>query len=118
MELELEGGSFEAVGNVEVTLPNYMTMLPQEELDEARRAARRDQMIVGAGRKPGTDEIVLMTATSKLMVLKTSGYGIPTGRVIPIDFGHGLAVKQDDYFKMTSDWVITNAEPIDVALLA
>jgi hypothetical protein len=118
MELELEGGSVEASGNIEVTLPNYMTMLPQEELDEARRAVQRDQMIVAVGRKPGTDEVVILTATSKLMVLKVAEHGVPEGRVIPIDWGHGLAVEREGYYEMAADWAIANAEPIDIALLA
>lgn len=118
MELELEGGSFEAVGNVEVTLPDYMVMLPQEELDEAKRAVQRDQMIIAAGRKPDTGEIVFMTATSRLMVLDAGKHEIPDGKVIPIDWGHGLAVEHEGYYAMASDWVIDNAELIDIALLA
>lgn len=118
MEFELEGGSFEAQGNVEVTLPDYMVMLPQAELDEARRAVQRDQMIIAAGRKPDSDEIVVMTATAKLMVLNAGEHGIPTGKVLPIDFGHTVAIEHEGYYEMASDWVIANAAPLDVALLA
>jgi len=117
MEIELEGGSFAVSGNVEVTLPNYMVMLSQEELAEARRASQRDQMIIAAGRKPNSDEIVLMTATNRLMILKVEEHGIPKGRVIPIDFGHTVAVEHEGYYEMASDWVIENAEPIDVTFL-
>lgn len=118
MELELEGGSTEVSGNVEVTLPDYMVMLPQEELTEVRRAAQRDQMIIAAGRKPDTGEIVLMTGEAKLMVLKAGAFGIPDGPVLPIDFGHTLAVEKEGYYEMASDWVIENAEPIDISVLA
>ncbi len=118
MELELEGGSFELSGDIEVTLPGYMTILPHEELEEARRAVQRDQMVIAAGRKPGTDEIVLMTATSRLMVLKIAEHDIPDGQVIPIDFGHTVVVEREGYYEMAADWVIANAEPLDIALLA
>lgn len=118
MELELDGGGMEASGNVEVTLPDYMTMLPQEELAEARRAAQNDQMIIAAGKKPDSDEIVLMTGDARLMVLKKPGrFGIPEGRVLPIDFGMTLAVEKEGYYEMASDWVIDNSELIDITLL-
>lgn len=122
MEFELEGGSFEAVGNVEVTLPDYMVMLPKEELEEARRAAQADQMVVAVGRKPGTSDIVLFTADNRLMILDAAAHKIPDGKVLPIDWGHGVAVDNPEfvkgYYEMASDWVIENAQPIDVALLA
>lgn len=115
MELELEGGpAVEVSGNVEVTLPDYMTMLPQEELNEARRAVQRDKVIIAAGRRPeDTDEVVILTATNRLMVLRVAQYGVPDGKVIPINWGHSLAV--EGYYEMAADWAIANAEPIDVA---
>lgn len=119
MELELEGDtSVEVSGGVEMTLPDYMTMLPQEELNEARRAVQRDQMIVAAGRRPGTDEVVILTATNRLLVLHVAQHGVPDGKVIPIDWGHGLAVEREGYYEMAADWAIANAEPVDVTFLA
>lgn len=117
MEFELEGDTWTEVSdNVEITLPEYMTMLPQEELNEARRAVQRDQMIVAAGRRPGTDEVVILTATNRLMTL----HGVPDGKVIPIDWGHRIAVEREGegYYEMTADWAIANAEPVNVTFLA
>lgn len=122
MELELEGGSFEVQGNVEVLLPNYMAMLPPDELDEARRAAHRSELVIAAGRKPDTSEIIVMTGDNRLLVLDGDAHGVPKGRVFPIDCGQTVAVDSDEfvkgYFEMATDWVLDVATPIDVALLA
>lgn len=121
MEFELEGGRFEVQGNIEVELPDYMVMLPKEELDEARRAAQAPQMIVAAGRKPDSTEIMLFTADSRLLVLDAAQHQIPNGKVIPIDWGHTVAVDNDEfvkgYYEIAADWAIENATPLDVALL-
>lgn len=121
MEFELEGGSIEVTGDIEVTLPNYMMMLPKEELEEARRASQRDQMIIAVGRRPGTSDIVLFTADNRLLCLNAMNHNVPTGKVLPIDWGHGIAIDVEGssrgYYEMTSDWVIENADPIDIALL-
>lgn len=122
MEFELEGGSFEATGNIEVTLPDYMVLLPAEELTEARRAIQADQMVIAAGRRPDSDEIVLMTADNRLLVLDGAAHELPKGRAFPTDFGHTIAIDNDEfvrgYFEVAADWAIDNATPIDVALLA
>jgi hypothetical protein len=117
MELELEGGTVEVSGNVEIELPDYMVMLVQEELDEARRAQARDEMIIAAGRKPDCQEIVVMTATGRLLVLDGAKHGLPEGHVIPTDHGHAVAIEHEGYCEVTSDWVIANADAIDISVL-
>ncbi len=105
-------------GNIEVTLPSYMTTLSQEELNEARRAAQRDQMIVASGRKTNDGDIVLMTATGHLMLLRVEGHELPHGKALPIDCGFAVAIEDEGYYACASDWVIANAEPMPVELLA
>lgn len=119
MELELEGGSFEASGNIEVTLPDFMVMLTNEELAEARRAVQRDQMLIAAGCRPDSDEIVVMTATCRLFTLSGDKHTLPRGKVFPIDCGHTLAIDcgEDGLFEVAADWLIENATPLDLALL-
>ena len=117
MELELEGGGFEVEGNVEIELPDYMVMLPQAELDEARRAVQRNQMIIAAGRKPDTNEIVLMTAVGRLLSLEPEQHGIPAGPVFPIDFGHTVAVEvKGGYFEIASDWLVENSTEVNMTV--
>lgn len=122
MELELEGGDLEVSGDIEVSLPDFMVMLPAEELAEARRAVQRDQMVIAAGRRPDSDEIVMMTGDNRLLTLAGDQHQLPRGKVVPIDFGHGLAIESDEYvrgfFEAAADWAIENATPLDVTLLA
>lgn len=100
-----------------MTLPGYMTMLPQEELDEARRSAERDQMIVAAGRKPDTNEIMMMTAIGRLMSLEPEQHGIPAGSVFPIDFGHTVVVEvKGGYFEIASDWLVENSTEVNMTV--
>lgn len=118
MELELDGSSYtEASGEIEVTLPHYMTILTQDELSVIADVARPHVTIIAAGQRPGTDEIVLLTAASQFMVLNIIDNDIPRGNVFPIDFGRSLAVEHDEHHVLDSEWVIKRAKPIDVALI-
>jgi len=114
MELELEGVEGATMeGDVEMELPDYVVMLPREELEEAKRAAQRNQMVLAAGRHPETGDIVLLTGGGVLMELPKGHDGIPDGPVLPIDFGHGVAIDTGkNYYEMAADWVIHNARTI------
>lgn len=121
MELELEGDSdIEMSGNIEITLPNYMTMLSQEELNTAHLSQGSD-VIIAAGRKPLTSEIVMFTADKRVFVLDAASYDIPKGRVFPIDFGRMIAIDDEDnrgFYEMHSHWAIELSEAINVSLLS
>lgn len=110
MELELdELAEVKIGGDAEIELPSYMVMLPVEELIEAKRAAQRDEMIIAAGRHPEGD-IVVLTADGRLMELKKGHEGIPEGAVLPMDFGHTVAIETHrGYHEMAAGWVIDNA---------
>lgn len=118
MELELDGGDVIVEGNIQITLPDYMTMLPQQELSELKHAQQRNQMIVAAGRKPNTTDIVLVTADNRILVLDAAKHQIPEGVIVPIDWGHSLLVEADGPdFEIASDWAIENAVTTGVELL-
>jgi hypothetical protein len=114
MEFELGSGTEATVeGNVDIELPDYVTMLPREELLEAKRASQRNEMIIAAGRHPESGDIVALTGDGKLLQMRRGFDGIPDGPVIPIDFGHGVAIETGTgYFEMASDWFVHNSQTI------
>jgi hypothetical protein len=114
MEFDLEGAEGITVeGDVEMELPDYVVMLPREELEEAKRAAQRNQMVLAVGRHPASGDIVLLTGGGTLMELSKGHDGIPDGPVMPIDFGHTVAIDTGKgYYEMAADWVIHNARTI------
>jgi len=119
MELELDGaGEIEALGNIEITLPDYMTMLSQVELDDARQAVHKEHLIVAAGRKPGGTEIVLFTADNRVYVFDTARYEVPEGKAFPIDRGQALCIQDASGFEVSSDWVLELSDAVDITLLS
>ena len=117
MELELEGNdSITIIGDAEITLPDYMTMLPQEELNECRENKDQVHLIIAAGRHPNGD-IVAVTANMKFMCMKHGEFGIPDGQVEPIDCGQTLRIDERNY-EMATDWFIDNAPVVDISFLA
>lgn len=119
MELELDGASeLEVSGNIEITLPSYMTMLPQVELDEVMATKLHQQeLIIAAGRK-ASGEIVLFTASKQVFVLGVGKHNFPDGQVYPIDAGYGIAIFTNGGFhEVPSIWALRAAEAINIALL-
>lgn len=118
MEFELNGGSLKVGGNIEVVLPDYMTILPREELVEVARASQRDQMIVAAGRHPETGDVVFMTATGKLMTLDSEKFESPNGKAVPIDCGRMIGIETEKgYYEIAVDWAIDNSTYIAQSML-
>jgi hypothetical protein len=119
MELELDGTSeIEMSGDIEITLPDYMIMLPQSELDDARRARQKEHLIVAAGRKPGSNDIVLFTADNRVYVFDTAKYEVPSGEAFPIDCGQSLRIHDANGFEVSSDWVLELSDAVDITLLS
>lgn len=118
MEFELEGDEIvEAMGDIEVTLPPYVLMLSQEELAEAKRSAYKHKLIIAAGRQKPDDDIIVMTATGRLLLLRAATHGLPPGESYPIDFGMAVGIGRVGSYEMAADWVIANAEPLGIELL-
>lgn len=92
MELTLKGHpSVYSGGTITVELPQYMVMLPQDELDEATSCPQRIMLAIAAGRHP-SGKIVFMTGDGYLREVNTSEHGIPDGPVSIVDDGNTLNI--------------------------
>jgi hypothetical protein len=119
MELELDkSASITMVGDVEITLPDYMTMLVQDELDECKKASNAHDLIIAAGRHP-SGEIVVLSAKMQFYVMERGVFGTPDGSVVPDDCGQSIVINPgaNPDFVMTAGWFIDNAERIDITYL-
>ena len=98
MELVLEGHpAFHVEGTVTVELPAYMKLLPQEELNEVRKADNRDKLAVAAGRHPETGDLVFLTGAGELYEVHFNEF-IPDRRIVtesmfPIDHGNTIRIE-------------------------
>lgn len=107
MELTISGQpEFGIEGPVNIKLPEFMTLLPAEELKESITDGNRN-LILAAGRHPSGD-IVVLTGNGELRELKKGEYGIPEGAVTPTDHGQTLLVGGDG-FEIASEWFVENA---------
>ena len=104
MELKLLGLTEMAVdGNVEVTLPSFMTMLPQASLDQLCNRQQRDRVIIAAGRKSDSTKVVMLTANGVFLSLDIV---LPKGDVFPVDHGQKLMVGPKTF---SARWAIENS---------
>lgn len=115
MELTIEGHpSFHVEGTVTVELPSWMTVLREDELEEARTAENRDGLILAAGRHPSGD-IVFLTGLGELKELKWEESALPRlGKVFPIDFGQTLRIEVNNHrsIEVSNLWALDNAHLI------
>lgn len=114
VKLGLDGNVLlEASGETEVVLPNYMTILSQDELKHVCAERYRERLIIAAGRVPDSDDIIMMTAMNTLMLLNVEKLSVPCGNVIPIDCGRLISFIGTDH-KIAAGWMIDNATQIDI----
>lgn len=117
MELTLAGHpSFHTEGSVTIELPDYMTLLPDVELEEVKTAINREGLIVAAGRHPDGD-IVFLTGAGELKELAWSEMSnhdqVPRfGRVLPIDYGQTLRFEASHHraLEVSNHWVLDRAQ--------
>jgi hypothetical protein len=97
MELTLEGHqSFHVEGSIAIELPDYMTLLPPDELKWAQTSDNRDELIVAAGRHPEGD-VVFLTAAGELKEISWKENGLPHfGKIVPINRGQALCIEIDE----------------------
>jgi len=124
MEFEVSGGgTLEVSGDIEVTIPDYMAMLVQSELDEVScfGVLERSQVIIAAGRKPKTNDIVILTGDNMFMTLDCHQlpYGVRYANdIVPTDSGRTLIAfdaivdKSNRQMAIDSRWVIEQAKKI------
>lgn len=110
VEFELEGGEMTVSGNVSITLPPYITLLPQVELDWARHAPFADRLIIAAGRQPSTGDIVALSGAGKLYNLACKRHRVPDGPVCPTDYGKHVAIGTG--FLIVASWLIVWADRV------
>lgn len=114
-ELTIEGHpSFHVEGTVTIELPDWMHLLPESELKEARTAENRDGLILAAGRHKSGD-IVFLTGLGELKELKWDESALPRlGRVFPIDFGQTLRIEVNNHrtIEVSNLWALDNAHSL------
>lgn len=107
MELTLEGHpSFGVEGNVTVELPGYMHVLSEPELNVARVADDRADLVFAAGRHPHTQEIVFLTGRGELREIDTEQFSIPDGPARPAPGGRGIVLdpRGHDSIDVSVEW--------------
>lgn len=110
MELTIEGHpSFHVEGSVTIELPDYMKLLPDDELEEARTAANRDCLILAAGYHPNGRDLVFLTGAGELLEINARTHSLPHGDAYPYEFGHTVRI---DSYEIANDWLIENATSI------
>ena len=119
MEFEFAGGEFSVSENVEVVLPDHMTMLTQAELDRVN-ANNDSDAIIAIGRVHDGDNVTFMTAGGIIYELDVSRHvDFPTGPTFPIDDGKtvfvGACKTAKRFFKIPSKWLVENAEVVGSA---
>jgi len=116
MRLTLEGHhSFHTEGSVTVELPEYMSVLPESELEEARTATNREGLILAAGRDPKSHDIVFLTGAGELMEIKWDEANLPSlGRVTPIDYGQTIRIEVNRHraIELSNLWALDNAKQL------
>lgn len=118
MELEFEGGELQAVGPTEVSLPAYMSTLPDDQVEVAQASSCSSALVIAAGRNPVTAEIVLLTGDGKLLAYAPDKQPTVSGVVKPAMCG--LRVYVDDAlqaFSIDAGELIRGAAPMGVELL-
>lgn len=114
MELTLEGHpSMHAEGPVTIELPSYFTVLRPAELEEARTADNRAELVMASGRHPNGD-ILFLTGDGTLWELSVESqreHGLPAAnvRVVPIDHGQTLHYVMTGSYEIASDWAIDHS---------
>lgn len=115
--LKLGNGNVDVTGDVVITLPCYITMLLQDQLNECTLSQRPDTLIIAAGRETTTGDIVFVTGSGTIMVLDVAEHDVPDGRALPMEWGHGIVIECNN-LEMTAEWCIANSDVIDAAALA
>ena len=95
MELTLEGHTmFHAEGTITIDLPAYMKLLETGELAEACKAENRAELIVAAGRHPGSGDLVFLTGVGELLEVDLNQFDCPaTYDMFPIDHGNTIRIE-------------------------
>lgn len=110
VEFDLEGGEATVGGNVSITLPSYITLLPQAELDEARSSTFTDRLAIAAGRRSMTGDLLVLTGTGQMYRLDRTRYEIPSGPACPVDYGRYVAIGVG--YRVVVDWLLRYAERV------
>lgn len=90
MEFELEGSEACVEGDVEMILPDHMTMLCSDELERVKTSTDITQRVIAAGRHPKTNEVIMVVATGR--VFSTNRFNLDVGKVFPINDGNTVVI--------------------------
>lgn len=103
MEFELDGNvDVKPSGKLEIVLPDYIVMLPQQELDIVQRL--NEERIIAAGRGDDTS-IVVVTSSGDILIYDSTN----SGYVEPIR--EGLYVRVGDHLDSLT-WIFEHAQPL------
>jgi hypothetical protein len=114
MELTLDPhASIHAEGPVTIELPEYMRLLAPRELEEARKADNRADLIFASGRHPSGD-IVFITGDGYIREIDWEtqmAEGLPKANVwvVPIDHGQTLEYVMTGSYEISAGWAIDHS---------
>ena len=106
-------------GDLEISIPDHMVMLPQEELDEVMSLHPKDRSnkIIAAGKRKGTVQVEFVTGDGAIYSLDQGDLGIlADGEAFPDDFGQTLSIEvgedeeNDNVFEFAAEFAIENSE--------
>jgi hypothetical protein len=88
----IEQGKFQILGDCEIEIPDYMTSLQNEELEEIK-VLKLTSAIIACGMHPKTKVLTLLTSTGKLYEIDTFDFlktDDPGDNAFPIEMGQQI----------------------------
>lgn len=121
MELDLEGGEIIINGDTRISLPNYMSLLSFEDLQEASKN-NEIQVVIAAGQDPNSGDVVMVTNQCKFFSIDCNTIGIlDEGDVVivtPTQHGKFVTIETENMiYDIDSDNLIEHSTDISVKLL-
>jgi hypothetical protein len=77
------------------TIPNYVTRLSEDEIQNAKRSERRSALIVAAGTDPKDQKVSIVTADGRVLIFDAPAFHIPNGTSMPTHGGAKLFFPND-----------------------
>lgn len=119
MELNLDQNcEIESKGETEFSLPAYMRPLPDEDIIQARESQHSENLIIAIGMDPSDNDVVILTATGKILIFSYKEHQIPIGPIIVVSGGEKVYLPNIgdrwqpdcDGFFIKSEWLIKNSK--------
>ena len=109
------------LGNFDFELPDYMSCLDQEKIDEVMTLGDLENKIVAAGSHPKDGKVTFILASCRILTFDSDSYYIPRGRYIPKLDGSKVFLPNDNGrwpnsfkgFTVDSEWLIEKSDLLE-----